>query len=133
MTVATRDNTNDPTNYAVVCNDECGLQFLSEEDYNRQMDRPDAFWRCPKCGGQAEWDDECRETNPSPDPLSCMDCGLPYSMFSVDSTLPDEQWRMIHDSEGGLLCAQCMVERASKLPGVVAVRMRIDFGEDKCK
>jgi hypothetical protein len=34
---------------------------------------------------------------------------------------------MIHNSEGGLLCANCMVERASHLPGAVAVRMQIEF------
>lgn len=60
-------------------------------------------------------------------PLACLDCGTPYQSFPLDSTLPNDQWRMIHDSEGGILCANCMVERASKLPGAVAIRMQIEF------
>ena len=56
-----------------------------------------------------------------------MDCGKPYDDFPMDSTLPHNQWLMIHDNFGGLLCAGCMVKRASSLPDVVAMRMRIDF------
>ncbi len=63
------------------------------------------------------------------DQVKCLDCGKPYSEFPLDSTLPDEQWRMIHNSEGGILCANCMVARAAKLPGTIAVRMRIEFAE----
>lgn len=58
---------------------------------------------------------------------ACMDCGLPYADFSLDSTLPDDEWALIHDSEGGLLCASCMVRRIKeRVPGAVAVRMKID-------
>ena len=60
--------------------------------------------------------------------LKCMDCGVPYREFPLDTTLPDEQWRMIHDSDGGVLCASCIVRRAAKLPGVIAVRAVIEFG-----
>lgn len=59
-----RDNTKDPTDYAVMCDEGCGLVFLTEQQYIHQMERPDSLWRCPKCGGGAEWDDDCRETNP---------------------------------------------------------------------
>ena len=62
--------------------------------------------------------------------LSCLDCGKLYAEFPLDSTLPDEQWRMIHESDGGLLCANCMVLRASKLPGVIAIRMQIEFARE---
>ena len=61
---------------------------------------------------------------------ACLDCGKPYSDFPLDATLPDEQWRMIHDSEGGLLCANCMVARLAKLPGAIAVRMRLEFAKE---
>ena len=61
---------------------------------------------------------------------ACLDCGKPYSDFPLDTVLPDEQWRMIHDSEGGLLCANCMVARLAKLPGAVAVRMRLEFAKE---
>lgn len=61
--------------------------------------------------------------------LKCLDCRKPYKSFGLDMTLPDDQWRMIHDSEGGLLCANCMVARASKLKGAVAVRAKIEFAD----
>lgn len=60
----------------------------------------------------------------------CLDCGAVYADFPLDTTLPDEQWRMIHGSEGGLLCASCIVKRASCLPGAIAIRARIDFADD---
>lgn len=59
--------------------------------------------------------------------LRCMDCGLSYCDFPLDTTLPDEQWLMLHDSPGGVLCACCIVRRAAKLPGVIAVRAVIEF------
>lgn len=59
-----RDNSTDPTPYAVICNHGCGLQFLNHSDYNRQMDRPDSFWLCPICSLSAEWDDDCQISNP---------------------------------------------------------------------
>lgn len=73
--------------------------------------------------------DEILKRAPSENTLSCMDCGVPYADIPLDATLSDEQWRMIHDSEGGILCASCMVARAAKFPGAVAVRMRIEFNE----
>jgi len=60
----------------------------------------------------------------------CMDCGIPYQDFPLDMTLPDEQWLMIHpEGEGGLLCAGCIVKRAARLPGVIAVRAIFEFVE----
>ena len=35
-----------------------GLIFLTHEEYDRQMDRPDSFWQCPRCGGVAWWSDD---------------------------------------------------------------------------
>lgn len=61
--------------------------------------------------------------------LTCMDCETAYSAFPLDTTLPDEQWRLIHDSEGGVLCASCIVRRAARLPGIVAVRARLEFAK----
>jgi hypothetical protein len=59
-----RDNYNDPTPYAVICLHDCGLQFLDELEYTRQLNRPDSLWVCPKCGRIANWDDDCQVTNP---------------------------------------------------------------------
>lgn len=45
------------TPYAVLCDDD-GQQFLTEEQYSHQLDRPDSFWSCPRCGESAHWDDD---------------------------------------------------------------------------
>lgn len=34
-----------------------GLVYLTEEEYNQQMNAPNRTWRCPKCGGDAYWSD----------------------------------------------------------------------------
>ena len=36
----------------------CGLVYLTEAEYNRQMDAPDSTWRCPLCRYDASWLDE---------------------------------------------------------------------------
>lgn len=41
----------------VVCR-TCGPVDITEAEYDRQMDRPDSSWVCPKCGGFAGFDDE---------------------------------------------------------------------------
>lgn len=53
-----------PTPYAIFCYgiDEelggCGKQFLTQEEYNRQMMRPSKTWQCPVCGCyDCKWDD----------------------------------------------------------------------------
>jgi uncharacterized coiled-coil DUF342 family protein len=63
------------------------------------------------------------------DPLkpNCMDCGKPYEDFLMDVVLSDEQWQMIHPDKNGLLCADCIVQRASELPGAIIARMTIEF------
>lgn len=62
--------------------------------------------------------------------LCCIDCRMPYGGEGwLDLTIPDEQWALIVGDAGGILCANCIVRRASKLPGAQAVRARIDFGE----
>lgn len=61
-----RNNVFDPSPYAVIC-DEHGLQFLTEEQYEEQLSRPDDKWHCPLCGWTAEWDDACYTTNPPDD------------------------------------------------------------------
>jgi hypothetical protein len=45
------------TPYAVLCDDH-GQQFLTEEQYDHQMNRPDSLWRCPRCEESAHWDDD---------------------------------------------------------------------------
>lgn len=47
--------------YGVICYSACGSVELTTEQYNEQMDKPNARWRCPKCGGLAEFDDDLYE------------------------------------------------------------------------
>jgi len=67
--------------------------------------------------------------------LSCEDCNAIYGEeILLDVTLPDDQWLMIHpEGKGGILCGGCMIKRANKLPGIIAVRMVLDFGEMEIK
>jgi hypothetical protein len=53
------------TPYAVFCDGPdytiapgCGLVYMTEQQYEAQMSRPDALWRCPRCNGDARFDDE---------------------------------------------------------------------------
>ena len=61
--------------------------------------------------------------------LKCEDCSLPYKDFPLDTTIPNGQWLDIHPERdgGGILCANCMIKRASKLPGIIAARMVFEF------
>lgn len=47
--------------------------------------------------------------------MQCIDCGLDYSEFGVDLVLPDQQWKILFPEESGLLFANCICKRASKL------------------
>lgn len=53
----------------------------------------------------------------------CLDCGKDYEEFPLDTVLPNDQWAMINPALGGVLCANCMVERASKIKGVIVARI----------
>lgn len=56
----------------------------------------------------------------------CLDCGKPYGDFGLDMLLPNEQWILIHPEKDGLLCACCIVKRASKLPTAIVVKAIIE-------
>lgn len=51
---------NTPTPWAVVCR-EHGKVFLTNHEYNRQMNRPNSLWQCPMCLDSAAWDDDTYE------------------------------------------------------------------------
>lgn len=60
----------------------------------------------------------------------CADCSMQYGGVGwLDVTLPDDQWALIQPREtgGGILCANDIVRRASRLPGAEAVRAVIAF------
>jgi len=58
---------------------------------------------------------------------ACLDCGKPYSKFPLDVILPRSQWLEIHPADGGLLCAGCIVKRASKVPGCTVVHAILEI------
>ena len=43
--------------YGIYC-EEHGEQGLTKENYTKQMNNPDALWKCPICGMSAWWDDD---------------------------------------------------------------------------
>ena len=63
MSIKNCDGIEYATPWAVYCN-SCGLQFLTQKQYTQQLMRADSLWRCPVCGDDAYWDDECPEINP---------------------------------------------------------------------
>lgn len=54
--MTTRESSS-PTPWAVIC-DTDGQVFLTSEEYERQMNRPDSMWQCPRCRDVAQWDDD---------------------------------------------------------------------------
>jgi hypothetical protein len=67
MTYPKKDQYGRPrTPYAIYCTSGplegysgCGLVYLTDNEYNQQMMRPNATWRCPICGMYpARWDDD---------------------------------------------------------------------------
>lgn len=57
----------DRTPYAVLCDDH-GQQFLTEQEYVHQLNRPSSGWTCPKCFEMAGWDDDEYEAVMDPRP-----------------------------------------------------------------
>lgn len=44
------------TPWAVICPTH-GQVFLTDKEYESQMDKPNSVWFCP-CGQESEWDDD---------------------------------------------------------------------------
>jgi uncharacterized protein with PIN domain len=45
------------TPWAVICHRH-GRVYLTQQQYDVQMNKPDSFWLCPVCGDVAGWDDD---------------------------------------------------------------------------
>lgn len=59
---------------------------------------------------------------------NCEDCGLPYQEFGIDATLSNKQWLIIHpEGSEGLLCANCIMQRASSVPGMIVARIKLEI------
>lgn len=61
--------------------------------------------------------------------MPCIDCQCPDEEMPLDAVLTGKQWNLICPG-GGVLCASCIVKRASVLPGVINLTARITFAED---
>ncbi len=59
--------------------------------------------------------------------LTCIDCDRLYKDFGLDVVLSDDQWKLIHPDEKGVICAQCIINRASKIKDVVTVNLTLEF------
>ena len=57
----------------------------------------------------------------------CLDCGKSYSDFGMDVVLPRRQWLTIHPDNHGLLCAQCIVNRVSKIPEATVIHAVVEI------
>ncbi len=65
----------EPTRFAVLCPVH-GRVYLRREEYDRQMNKPDARWECPRmdsdperfglCGAESEFDDAIYDPEPEP-------------------------------------------------------------------
>jgi len=54
--------------------------------------------------------------------VTCLDCGGDYDkLMACDFVLPREQWLTINPDDGGVLCANCILHRAAKLPGTINI------------
>ena len=61
--------------------------------------------------------------------IRCLDCGCDYAAtMALSLLIPREQWLLIHPEDGGVLCANCILRRAEKLPGAINITGRITFG-----
>lgn len=61
----------------------------------------------------------------------CQDCGLDYSQFGLDFSLPNDQWDMLNGSPDGLLCATCICRRAASLDDAIALRVMVEFKNER--
>ena len=64
----------------------------------------------------------------------CMDCGNEYP-FGLDMALPDQQWKFICPTDG-LLCANCISQRAEKLGSATVIMAwidRVDYSVERPK
>lgn len=85
-----------------------------------------------KPSGLSDWKIEARKavsaTVKFPN-ATCAECGLPYEEFPIDMVLPLDQWKLISPTPdgSGVLCAGCIVLRASRLPKIIVAKTELEF------
>lgn len=81
-------------------------------------------WTCPKRAAEQRGEARGPQWQPIDGVVGCLDCGLPYEQFAMDTHLPRAQWLAIHPDEHGVLCAQCVLKRAAqRLPGATVAHV----------
>lgn len=105
-----------------------GKALRAQIDGNREK----ALHHCVTVAACAcNWHAHVLRQLPAPEPIEgvgvalCHDCKRDYTTMPLDVVLPDEQWRVLCP-EGGILCADCLLARASCLPGVMVARMTLE-------
>ena len=63
----------------------------------------------------------------SEDEPKCCGCGKLYEQFGLDTVLPNGQWELLHAKEESLLCANCIVDRASEIKGCTVAHMILEI------
>ena len=66
----------------------------------------------------------------TPPQVACIYCGGDYATQPLDVVLSKEQWLLLNPDDGGVLCAACIVKRASELPHVINIAAKIQFASD---
>jgi hypothetical protein len=113
-----------PGPYAVICDGEfCnGAQgkrrvFLTKEQYDKQMMRPDSTWRCPHCGEEAIWDDDNYEKyldtvneEEMGEEYTCASCHKTFISERTEEDAIAEKERLFGDvplSQCDVVCSDC--------------------------
>jgi len=60
----------------------------------------------------------------------CLDCGISYESLGVDLVLADQEWKVLCP-EDGILCANCICQRARKHGGTSLVAWISNFDYTK--
>ncbi len=58
--------------------------------------------------------------------LKCEDCRLPYRLFPMDVTIPNEQWTELtgYTDGEGILCGGCIIQRGTEK--YIVARLRFE-------
>ena len=59
--------------------------------------------------------------------IKCMDCKMLYKDFPLDMLFPRSQWLRINPKDDGVLCANCMINRASRIKRATVVHAVIEI------
>lgn len=71
------------------------------------------------------------ESKMTEDDMNCERCNIDLAEIGIDCVLENDDWKLISPEEENL-CPNCIAKRASKLKGVIIIRMKlVHVGEYK--